>query len=377
VPQTRVAFIHDARNDKAKADLFAACRDGRVNVLVGSTEKMGVGTNVQARAVALHHLDCPWRPADIEQREGRILRQGNQNPTVEIVRYVTEGSFDVYCWQTVERKAGFIHQIMRGDISAREIDDVGDQALSFAEVKALATGNPLIVERAGVAAEAAKLGRLRAAHHTDQSRLIRTRDTSRQRATLYRRTAAACDVALATRVDTRSDQFTATIDQVAHTARPNAAAALRDTALERARGLRAGDRTFTTAIAIGGVSIDIAATKDLVGTYVELRVTGVPTDPIRLDLDELRQPTSGTGLLTRLENRVQRLDRTRDDLLERADTEDRQAAQAGERVGRPFEHEQRLGILTRRLEEIDAQLTPVDEPTSAAPATVTEVDLGL
>jgi N12 class adenine-specific DNA methylase len=370
VPEGRVAFIHEARNDKAKADLFAASRDGRVNVLVGSTEKMGVGTNVQARAVALHHLDCPWRPADIEQREGRVLRQGNQNPSVEIVRYVTEGSFDVYCWQTVERKAGFIHQIMRGDVGAREIDDVGDQALSFAEVKALATGNPLIMERAGVAAEVAKLGRLRAAHHTDQSRLTRTRDTSAQRATLYRRTAAACDTAIATRVDTRADRFTATINRVAYTARPDAAAALRDTALERARGLRAGDRSFVTAITVGGVSVDIAATKDLVGTYVELRVTGVPTDPIRLDLDELRQPNIGPGLLTRLENRVQRLDRTRDELLERADTEDRQAEQAGERVGRPFEHEQRLTTLTRRLDEIDTQLIPID------PAPAAETDTG-
>jgi hypothetical protein len=271
---------------------------------------------------------------------------------------------------------------MRGDVGAREIDDVGDQALSFAEVKALATGNPLIMERAGVAAEVAKLGRLRAAHHTDQSRLTRTRDTSGQRATLCRRTAAACDTAIATRVDTRADRFTATINRVVYTARPDAAAALRDTALERARGLRAGDRSFVTAITVGGVSIDIAATKDLVGTYVELRVTGVPTDPIRLDLDELRQPNIGPGLLTRLENRVQRLDRTRDELIERADTEDRQAEQAGERVGRPFEHEQRLTTLTRRLDEIDTQLTPIGpapagETDAPSPQPVADAGVGL
>ncbi len=142
VPRQEVRFVHEASTDEAKARLFAACRDGRVAVLAGSTEKMGVGTNVQARALALHHLDCPWRPADIEQREGRLVRQGNQNPEVEILRYVTEGSFDIYMWQTVERKASFIAQVTTGRLADREVDDIGDQALSYAEVKALATGTP-------------------------------------------------------------------------------------------------------------------------------------------------------------------------------------------------------------------------------------------
>ena len=114
MPADQIRFIHEAKNDRAESRLFAACRDGRVAVLIGITEKMGVGTNVQDRAVALHHLDCPWRPADLEQRDGRIMRQGNQNPEVAILRYVTEGSFDGYIWQTVTRKAAFIAQIMRG-----------------------------------------------------------------------------------------------------------------------------------------------------------------------------------------------------------------------------------------------------------------------
>ncbi len=120
---------------------------------------MGVGTNVQARAVALHHLDCPWRPADIEQREGRILRQGNLNPEVEIIRYVTERSFDGYMWQTLERKARFIGQVMRGRLDVREIEDIGDAALSYNEVKALATGNPLLMEMAEAEAELTRLER--------------------------------------------------------------------------------------------------------------------------------------------------------------------------------------------------------------------------
>ena len=379
IPAERVAFIHDAANDRAKADLFAACRDGRISVLVGSTEKMGVGTNVQARAVALHHLDCPWRPADIEQREGRLLRQGNQNPAVDVVRYVTEGSFDVYCWQTVERKAGFIHQIMRGDITAREIDDVGDQALSFAEVKALATGNPLILERAGLAAEAAKLSRLKAAHHTDQARLTRTRDSATQRAKTYRRAAAGCDQALAVRTDTRGDRFTATIGDAAFTARTDAAAAVRDAALTAAHGLRAGDRTAGRPISVGGVPIALTVTKDLLGTTIELAVSGVAVDPIRVTLDELRAGGAGTGLLARVEHRVHTLERTRAELLERADTEDRQATQAAERVGRPFDHDARLAALTRRLEVIDVELTPDDpaSPTTAPTAPPATADIGL
>jgi hypothetical protein len=176
---TRLDSLHAvAKTDVAKAKLFAACRDGTVAVLIGSTETMGVGTNVQARAIAMHHLDAPWRPADIEQRDGRILRQGNQNPEVRVLRYVTEGSFDTYMWQTLERKAAFIAQVTRGDLPDRDVDDIGDQALSFAEVKALATGDPLVLEKAAVDADVARLTRLERAHHDDQHRLRRTHDTA-------------------------------------------------------------------------------------------------------------------------------------------------------------------------------------------------------
>src|SRR6266498_812989 len=165
LPRAAIRFVHEARTDRDKGELFAACRAGSVAVLIGSTEKMGVGTNVQARAVALHHLDCPWRPADLEQREGRILRQGNQNPEIRILRYVTEGSFDGYSWQTVTRKAQFIAQVMRGKLDVREIEDIGDTALSYNEVKALATGNPLLLDQAQAQADVTRLDRLERAHH--------------------------------------------------------------------------------------------------------------------------------------------------------------------------------------------------------------------
>lgn len=160
VPEKDVAFVHDAETDVQKATLFKAVREGRVRVLLGSTAKMGIGTNVQTRLVALHHLDAPWRPCDVEQREGRILRQGNECEDVEIFRYVTEQSFDSYSWQTLETKARFIAQVMSGDKGIRSLEDVELAALSYAEVKALASGNPLVIEKAGVDAEVAKLSTL-------------------------------------------------------------------------------------------------------------------------------------------------------------------------------------------------------------------------
>lgn len=161
IPNEQIAFIHDYDSDAAKEELFKSVREGRVRVLLGSTSKMGVGTNVQTRLIALHHIDAPWRPADIEQREGRILRQGNSNEEVWIYRYVTEGSFDAYIWQTLETKARFIAQVMQGDTAIRTAEDVELAALSYAEVKALASGNPLVLEKAGVDTELAKLALLK------------------------------------------------------------------------------------------------------------------------------------------------------------------------------------------------------------------------
>ena len=147
IPEREIAFIHDANTDAKKKELFAKVRSGRVRVLMGSTFKMGAGMNVQDRLIALHDLDCPWRPGDLEQRKGRIVRQGNKNPTVHIYRYVTEGTFDSYLWQTVENKQKFISQIMTSKSPVRSCEDVDETALSYAEIKALCAGNPLIKEK--------------------------------------------------------------------------------------------------------------------------------------------------------------------------------------------------------------------------------------
>ena len=157
VPEGEIAFIHEANTEAQKAELFANVRAGKVRILLGSTAKMGAGTNVQKRLIALHHLDIPWRPSDIEQREGRVLRQGNDNPKVEIFRYVTENTFDSYMWQTVENKQRFIGQIMTSKSPARSCEDVDETALNYAEVKALATGNPHIKEKMDLEVQVAKL----------------------------------------------------------------------------------------------------------------------------------------------------------------------------------------------------------------------------
>lgn len=168
VPAREVGFAHDAKNDNQKEALAKAVRQGTMRIVLGSSQKLGVGTNMQDRLTALHHLDAPWRPADIEQREGRIVRQGNTNKAVRIIRYVTENSFDAYIWQTLETKARFIAQIMSGDTGMRSAEDLELTALSYAEVKALASGNPLVIEKAGVDAEVAKLSIMKSEHNKQQ-----------------------------------------------------------------------------------------------------------------------------------------------------------------------------------------------------------------
>lgn len=168
IPREQIAAIGDAESDAKKQALFERVRQGSVRVLLGSTQKMGTGTNVQKRLVALHHLDAPWKPAEVEQRDGRILRQGNENKEVAIYRYVTEGSFDAYMWQALETKARFIGQVITGDNAARRAEDIGGQELSYAEVKAIASGNPAVLTLAEADAELQRLALLKKNHLDEQ-----------------------------------------------------------------------------------------------------------------------------------------------------------------------------------------------------------------
>ncbi len=198
VPASQVRFIHEATTDPRKAALFADCRAGKVAVLLGSTDKLGVGTNIQARCLALHHVDAPWRPADVEQREGRALRPGNQNASVEIFRYVSEKSFDSFMWQTLERKARFIGQVLGGRTAGRDVDDIGDATLSYAEIKALATGNPLLLDLAEANAEVTRLRQLATGHTRAVRRLADSVTSWRQQASARTRLAEACEQIAAT-----------------------------------------------------------------------------------------------------------------------------------------------------------------------------------
>ncbi len=174
VPREEIAFIHTADTDAKKKDLFAKVRAGQVRILMGSTFKMGAGTNVQKLLISLHDLDCPWRPSDLEQRAGRIVRQGNTNPEVDILRYVTEGTFDAYMYQLLESKQKFISQIMTSKSPVRSAEDVDETALSYAEIKALASGNPKIIEKMQLDADVAKL-RLQRADHNSQKFMLEDR----------------------------------------------------------------------------------------------------------------------------------------------------------------------------------------------------------
>lgn len=212
IPEKEVAFIQDHDTDVAKTTLFKAVREGDVRVLLGSTLKMGEGTNVQHRLIALHHLDAPWRPSDIEQREGRILRQGNTNEFVNVFRYVTEGSFDAYMWQTLETKARFISQVMTGDATMRKAEDVDATTLSYAEVKAIASGNPMVIEKAQIDAEVIRLNRLQRQHQDSQYSIrLRIKQTE---ASLKAEEKFDANLRqdIATRTPTRGDKFAMTID---------------------------------------------------------------------------------------------------------------------------------------------------------------------
>ena len=171
IPREEIAFIHEANTEARKKELFAKVRSGQVRVLMGSTFKMGAGMNVQDRLVALHDLDCPWRPGDLEQRSGRIIRQGNMNPEVHIYRYVTESTFDAYLWQTVENKQKFISQIMTSKSPVRSCEDVDETALSYAEIKALCAGDDRIKEKMDLDVDVARLKLMKANHQSQQFRL--------------------------------------------------------------------------------------------------------------------------------------------------------------------------------------------------------------
>ena len=357
LPRAAIRFVHEARTDRDKGELFAACRAGSVAVLIGSTEKMGVGTNVQARAVALHHLDCPWRPADVAQREGRILRQGNLNDEVQVLRYVTEHSFDGYMWQTVERKARFIAQVMRGRLDVREIEDIGDAALSYNEVKALATGNPLLMEKAEADAELTRLERAERAHHRNRDALRYKIVSAEKRIDRLIALISDIDTAVACRRDIRGDAFTMTIEGIPYSKRNHAGRQL----------LQLLDREVTTLTGsghpriearlghLGGFDLTTSTCRVLGTTQLTMALDGAPESEIRLTAADLAE-TDPAGLVIRLENRLTGLESLKTRTVAEIDRLRIEAARAREDTEKPFPQSGQLAEARDRFRRIEEQL---------------------
>ena len=357
MPREAIRFVHDAKTDRDKGELFAACRAGTVAVLLGSTEKMGVGTNVQFRAIALHHLDCPWRPADVAQREGRILRQGNHNDEVQILRYVTERSFDGYMWQTVERKARFIAQVMRGRLDVREIEDIGDAALSYSEVKALATGNPLLMDKAEADAELTRLERTERAW-------LRNHDALRQKVAANLRRVAELealtgqiDTAISRRRNTRGDAFSMTLGTTRLTKRNDAGEQLKNLiaalheALMKSSHRQLGERPGQ----LGGFDVTVVMERVLGTTSVTIALDGAPGAELRLVPADIRAHDPGK-LIVRLEGRLAGLESLKTRTLTDIDRLTTEADRARDDLDKPFTQAGQLTAARERVREIGEKL---------------------
>lgn len=369
VPRDSIRFMQDAGSDAAKAELFAACRDGTVSVLIGSTETMGVGTNVQKRALALYHVDAPWRPADIEQREGRIVRQRNQNERVQIIRCVTQRSFDTYIWQTLERKATFIAQVTQGNVTEREIDDIGDDVLSYAEVKALSSGNPLIMEKAAVDSDVARLSRLEGAWRDDQHQLVKRLSDLEWRVARDTRRASDLEAVVNRLVDTRGDRFAMVVNGEEFTSRGDAGNRLRTLLADRLAATPANTIPEPSAVGqLGGLDV-LAQTITEIEDEVRLLVPEANVDE-RFLKDEWSE-AEPSHLVQRIERGLRRLPERLASLQADIAANTTEVDLANARVGAPFEHAQELARLRSRQQDIDQQLFGEPDQTASSGPTET------
>ncbi|MFC5931693.1 helicase [Cryobacterium melibiosiphilum] len=338
MPAEAIRYIHEAKTDPDKARLFAAARAGHVAVLVGSTAKMGVGTNVQARAIALHHMDCPWRPADIEQRDGRIVRQGNQNAEVGLYRYVVERSFDSYMWQTVERKAKFISQIMRGRLDMREIEDIGDVALGAAETKALSSGNPLLMEQSVANNDVSRLQRLERAWQRNQTNLVSMRVNASSQVGALDRDIGLLTAALPSVVDTSDDLFRMTVAGRQYGKRADAGIAIGEWAARN--GVRYlptnADRKLGELGQVGGFPIDVASRTSLGQVHIVAELRGVPGASVTVPRNQFAE--AGVGLVRQLENRASSLPKLITETQQKRVDVEATITEVDTRVGDPFKH---------------------------------------
>lgn len=353
IPKEEVAFIHEANTETRKEELFAKVRSGQVRILMGSTPKLGAGTNVQDRLIALHHLDCPWKPSDLEQQEGRILRQGNSNPRVQIYRYVTEASFDSYMWQILEQKQKFISQIMTSKSPVRSCEDVDDTALSYAEIKALATGNPAIKEKMDLDIQVSRLKLLKANHTNEHYRLesdIARTYPMQITAVKERIGGLQSDLAAVKTLqaqqekdkDNDKDSFTMTIGGKEFTDRKEAGTAL----IAACAGLKAV-RTEGTIGEYAGFSMT-ASFDGFRQSYV-LTLKRQCSYTVEVGKDP-------SGNITRIQNALFGMERQLADSRQKLENLQGQLAAAREEVQKPFAHETELAEKSARLAELNAML---------------------
>jgi len=342
IPAEEIAYVHDADTDLRKETLFRRVREGRVRVMMGSIQKMGMGTNVQDRLLALHHVDAPWRPADIEQGDGRILRRGNTHPEVQIYHYVTEGSFDSYIWQMLERKARSSDQMMKAEASTRTIEDVDGRALTFAEIKAISTGNPLVMEKASVDAEIQRLNRLASSHRDRQFQIRQDLAGMPDRQAGLEKYIANVAADQAKLVDVAGKAFTVKLGDQTFVGRPEAGARLVDL-----RGkLAAGDPT--QVVRLGKYAgLDLMFTMSFGHPQMMLQGEQSYATPM---------PETVQGVVQALEYLPKRLSIERQNAIDRLANFQKQAADLARLKDEPFAQAEALAKLARRQEELNRQL---------------------
>ena len=346
IPKEEIAFIHEYNTETKKADLFAKVRAGQVRILMGSTPKLGAGTNVQDRLIALHHLDCPWKPSDLEQQEGRILRQGNQNDKVKIFRYVTENTFDAYMWQILENKQKFISQIMTNKSPVRACEDVDDTALSYAEIKALATGNPYIKEKMDLDVQVSKLKLLKANHTSQIYRLESdiAKNFPVQISALKERIAGMqVDSQVVKSVDLQdNDTFAMTVGNVLYEDKKEAGEAL--------IAACAGLKTVSTGGKVGEYhGFTLSASYNMFSNVFELTIKGKCSYKLEIGKDPV-------GNMQRIHNTLSSIERKLTESEQKLETVQQQLATAQEEVKKPFPKEAELNEKMERLSELNALL---------------------
>ena len=346
VPLEEIAFIHDANTETRKAELFAKVRSGQVRFLLGSTAKMGAGTNVQDRLIALHHLDVPWRPSDIEQQEGRILRQGNMNDKVKIIRYVTEGTFDSYSWQLIENKQKFIGQIMTSKSPVRSCEDIDEAALSYAEVKALATGNPYIKEKMDLDIQVSKLKLLKANHTSQRYRLednIAKHYPMQITALKERLEGYRADIqTYAAHKPVDKDAFSMKIGNRTYTDKKEAGAAL----IDMCRSAKQPNMAVTIGEFQG---FKMSVSFDSFFSKFTISLKGSLSHEVEIGADPL-------GNLQRLSNALEGMTGKMADVEQKLSNVEHQLETAKVEVTKPFAQEQELAEKLERLAELNALL---------------------